>query len=158
MILYDDVVKSISNKEKNILKHFYDNKKIVTVPNARINKVLLRHDDKMEQLYSNNIVSLNNLMRFEVIPKFHISLYDFHDVIDDELSSVLPNKSNQLNKKKFANITKNITKYFDNYLQNKLNESIQLYAQDYNSLVKYGNNILKELRQKKKIKRTYNCV
>ena len=106
MILYDDVVKSISNKEKNILKHFYDNKKIVTVPNARINKVLLRHDDKMEQLYSNNIVSLNNLMRFEVIPKFHISLYDFHDVIDDELSSVLPNKSNQLNKKKFANITK----------------------------------------------------
>jgi hypothetical protein len=38
------------------------------------------------------LFDLNNLLRFKTIPTFNIDLYDFKDKIDNEVSSLLPNK------------------------------------------------------------------
>lgn len=147
-IYFEDVVKNISKKEKDVLKHFFKNKKILIIPNKKINNILKTNKNKNKNYdnydnYLSNIRNLNNLMRFNIIPKFELSLYTFNDKIDNEMSSFLPSKTDELNKNNFKNIKKNIIKSFDSFLQKSLSNEIKNYTNTYNKLIQYGNDILK---------------
>jgi hypothetical protein len=153
-IFFKDVYDILSKKEKNILNLFYKNKKDLqnSLLKKEINKILTDIKTKIDSgdnLY-NGLFDLNNLLRFKTIPKFNIDLYDFKDKIDNEVSSLLPNKKSELDSKNLKQMKQNIVKYFDKYLECKLKEEIEIYSINYNLMIEYGNSILKNMSSNNK--------